>query len=129
MKDNKLTVIIHQPIQIVFEFTTNPHNTPKWIDSVKVEETNEWPPRVGTIYRNRSDGGPWSVYQVTKYEKNKEFELVKEDQSTYHVNYTYFTVADGATKLIYHEWVTNGEIEGPFTQDVLDKLKLVIEKN
>jgi len=28
----------------------------------------------------------------------------------------------------YFEWVKTGDVEDPFTQDILDKLKLVIEK-
>lgn len=128
MKDNKLTVIIHKPLQEVFAFTTDPHKTPEWIDSIQVEETNTWPPKLGTIYRNHGKTGPWSVYKVTKYVKEKEFELVKQDGSTYHVNYTYSTDQDGATKLVYHEWVTKGELDGPFTQGTLDNLKRILEK-
>ena len=127
IKDNKLTVIIHRPIHYVFEFTTNPRKTPEWINSVIVEKTNEWPPQQGTIYKNRSKFGPWYVYKVTKYTEGKEFELAKQDKSTYHVNYTYSTSPDGATKLVYHEWVTNGSIEDPFTQDNLDNLKNILE--
>lgn len=128
MKDNKLSVIIHKPISTVYEFTTDPRKTPEWIDSVEVEQTNEWPPKPGTIYKNRGKSGPWSIYKVTKYVEGKEFELVKQDESTYHVNYTYSTCPDGATKLVYHEWVTNGELDGPFTQDTLEKLKLALER-
>lgn len=28
MKDNTLTILIDKPIETVFEFTVNPHNTP-----------------------------------------------------------------------------------------------------
>lgn len=128
MKDNKLTVIINKPISEVFEFTTDPHKTPEWIDSVEEEKTNEWPPRSGTIYKNRGQSGPWSVYKVTKYEGCKEFELVKQDESTYHVNYSYTSLPNGATQLIYHEWVTTGELEAPFPQVTLNKLKEIIEE-
>jgi len=137
MKENKLTVIINKPISDVFEFTTDPQKTPVWIDSVKTpvwidsvekEQTNEWPPRSGTTYMNRGKSGPWSVYKVSKFEDCKEFELVKQDESTYHVNYTYNTLPDGSTQLIYHEWVTTGELEDPFSQVTLDKLKEVLEE-
>jgi hypothetical protein len=128
MKDNKLTVIINKPIHEVFEFTTDPHKTPEWITSVEEEQTNEWPPKLGTIYKNRGQSGPWSVYKVSKYEDCKEFELVKQDESTYHVNYSYSSLPSGATQLIYHEWVTTGELEDPFPQVTLDKLKKIVEE-
>ncbi len=31
MKRNRLNVIIEKPVEEVFEFTTNPKNTPSWI--------------------------------------------------------------------------------------------------
>lgn len=124
---NTLTVIIEKPIEEVFEFTTNPNNTPAWLESVEIEKTNENPTREGTIYQNRGKNGPWSYYKVSKYIPNKEFELIKQDQSTYHVNYSYSICPDGQTKLIYHEWVETGAIEGPFTQYELNKLKEVME--
>lgn len=76
----------------------------------------------------------WTQYQmelemkVSKYSKDKEFELVKQDDSTYHVNYAYSTCPDGSTQLIYHEWVIKGDLENPFTQNDLTKLKTAMEK-
>ncbi|MEI7563640.1 MAG: hypothetical protein WCJ39_08670 [bacterium] len=52
MKENKLTIIINKPINEVFEFSTNPKNTHLWVDSIKEEITNEYPPKMGTIYKN-----------------------------------------------------------------------------
>lgn len=129
IKSSTLSIIIHKPIDVVYAFTTDPHKTPEWIHSIAAEQTNEWPPRQGTIYRNRGQSGPWSIYKVTKYVKEKEFELTKQDKSTYRVNYTYTTCPDGSTKLVYHEWVTNGELDNPFTQDALKKLKIAIESH
>ncbi len=128
VKDNTLSIVIHKPINEVFEFTVNPRNTPKWIDGIEIEQTNEWPPRLGTIYKNRSKSGPWSEYKVSMYIQEKEFELIKTDSSTYHVNYTYSISPDGGTKLVYHEWVTNGKIDEPFTQNTLNRLKLILEE-
>jgi hypothetical protein len=125
-KDNTLTVMINKPVDEVFLFTIDPKNTPKWINGIEVEETNEWPVRLGTIYKNRGKTGPWAEYKVSKYIKDKEFELIKQDDSTYHVNYSYTEYPNGSTKLVYHEWVTTGEMEEPFTQDTLNKLKQVM---
>lgn len=129
MKENKLTITINKPITDVFEFTINPDKTPEWINSIVSEQTNEWPPRVGTIYKNKGPSGPWATYVVTKYEDSKEFELNKQDGSTYHVNYKYTQCPEGGTELIYHEWVTEGQLEDPLTQDTLANLKNALEKH
>lgn len=128
VKDNRLEVVINRSIHDVFEFTTDPHKTHEWISSIEAEQANEWPPRAGTIYKNRGKSGPWSNYKVSKYIEDKEFELIKQDESTYHVKYTYSSCPDGQTKLVYHEWVETGEIDGPFTQFTLDNLKKVMEE-
>ena len=41
MKSNKLTIKIKKPVQEVFLFTTDPKNTPLWVDDCVKEETNE----------------------------------------------------------------------------------------
>jgi hypothetical protein len=46
--------------------------------------------------------------------------------SNYRVLYTY-TDLGNKTELEYFEWVEAGELEDPFEQDVLTKLKNVIE--
>lgn len=53
MKHKKLTITIDKPSSEVFEFTADPKNTPKWIDGIIIEETNETLPKLGTIYRNK----------------------------------------------------------------------------
>lgn len=129
LKSNSLTVIIKKPIAEVFKFTIDPKNTSKWVNGIKIEETNEWPPRIGTIYQNRGSIGSWNVYKVSKYQINKEFELIKQDNSTYHVNYSYFSLPNKSTKLVYHEWVTTGTIASPMTQNEMNRLKEVITEN
>ena len=126
MKENKIAIQINKPISEVFAFTINPKNTPLWIDSVEIEETNELPVKIGTLYRNRGIEDSWNEYAVKEYEENKLFELISKD-GNYHVRYTYSDLKNGKSELEYFEWVDNGEIESPFDQSVLDKLKSVIE--
>lgn len=121
----QLKVVINKPAAEVFAFTTDPKNTPRWIDSIVVEETNEWPVKLGSIYRNQNRHGEWAEYKVTQFEPNKSFIFSKKG-SAYHVRYTFTPVSDNQTELEYYEWVDRGELE-PFTQEALDKLKHVME--
>jgi len=66
----------------------NPANTPKWVDFIAQEQTNEWPPKLGTIYRNHSGDGEWSELEVTSFSQDREFTLSRKDGS-YHVSYTF----------------------------------------
>lgn len=126
MKENKLSITINKSVVEVFEFTINPKNTPQWIKHLEVEETNEWPPKIGTIYRNRGPLGQWSEYSVSAFEQNKLFELVSND-GNYHVRYTYKELERGNTEMEYFEWMKQGELDQPFTQNILVKLKTEIE--
>ncbi len=126
MKENKISIEINCPISEVFEFTLNPKNTPLWIDNIVSEQTNEWPVKLGTKYKN-ANGGKWSEYTVIQFEPNKLFEM-KQSNSLYHVHYTFKKISDKKTKLTYFEWVEKGELEDPFCLAFLEKLKRVMER-
>ena len=127
MKDLRLKIAIDKPVSEVFEFTTNPNNTHLWVPGISEEVTNEWPVKVGSIYKNTSDGTNWSEYVVSKFEKDKVFVFDKLN-SSYHVQYTFVPLSDSQTELEYYEWMDEGELDGPFTMDILEKLKQVMEQ-
>ncbi|PIV09596.1 hypothetical protein COS31_04815 [Candidatus Roizmanbacteria bacterium CG02_land_8_20_14_3_00_36_15] len=127
MKDNKITIQINKPARDVYAFYINPKNTPLWINSIVEEETNEWPIKIGTIYRNKNRQGQLTEYVVTALKENRLFEL-KTTRGNYHVRYTHRNLDNGVSELEYYEWVDNGNIEAPFTLDMLNKLKEIIEK-
>ncbi len=127
MKDKKLSIVINKPVSEVFDFTTNPANTSKWIDGIVVEETNEMPPKLGTIYRNKGESGNWNEYEMTEFEKDKTFTLTRLN-GNYHVRYTFKSVDDNSCNFEYYEWVDEGELDDTFSQEVLEKLKSIMEQ-
>ena len=110
----------------VFAFTTDPQNTPKWIDFIAEERANEFPPKLGTIYENRGGEGGWRELRMTAFEKNRSFTL-SSSASGYNVRYTFTPVSDTETELEYYEWMDDGELEEPFDKKYLEKLKAVLE--
>ena len=128
MKRNKISITINRPVSDVFTFTINPVNTPKWIAGIQKEEVDEYPVKVGTIYRNIDSSGKWTEYVLTALEENSLFELASKEGG-YHVRYTYSPINDTASNLEYFEWLENGELENPFTQEVLGALKKVMESS
>lgn len=126
MKKNKLTIIIDKPVMEVYGFTTNPKNTSKWIDLIEIEKCSDWPIKIGTTYQNKGKIGLWSEYSVVNLIESQIFELVSASRN-YHVRYTYAPIDQNHTEMEYFEWVDEGDIESPFSQDVLIKLKTVME--
>ncbi|KKR80212.1 MAG: hypothetical protein UU73_C0005G0032 [Candidatus Daviesbacteria bacterium GW2011_GWA1_41_61] len=126
MKDKRLTIQIDKPVSEIISFVLNPKNTPLWIGSLVKEETSEWPVKVGSIYRNQSQNGTWNEYTLTEL-KNNSFTMVQKD-GNYHVKYTLTPISDNSTNFEYYEWMENGELQEPFTTDILEKLKQVIEE-
>ena len=97
MNSNKLTIRINKPVSKVFDFTINPQNTPRWIDFI-VEETidgNEI--KLGTRYTNKDEEGKINLYEVTKFENDKVFEL-QSFPPCYTVKYTYIPISDTETE-------------------------------
>ena len=82
--------------------------------------------KLGSIYRNQNQSGPWNEYVVTEYEPNKSFTFSRKD-SAYHVRYVFRPLDENVTELEYYEWVDQGELDEPFTRGYLDKLKSVME--
>lgn len=127
MKENRLTIRINKPSLEVFAYYTNPKNTPLWWDAVSVEETSEWPIKIGTTYRSQGKGSTkWNSYTVTDLKENELFELTSID-GDYHVRYTHKPIDENSMELEYYEWMDNGELENPYTLEILSKLKIAIE--
>jgi uncharacterized protein YndB with AHSA1/START domain len=131
MKDCKLTVTISKPVEEVFAFTIDPKNTPKWVASIVAEQTNEWPVKLGTIYRNQRQNGEWSDYEITEFETNKAF-VMRQKNDSFHVGYAFTPASDGAaTMLEYRVWTDKGELPDSLTtdalNDILEKLKQAVE--
>jgi len=126
MRNNKLTIYINKSVAEVFEFTTNPENTHKWVDFIVKEVADGKQIDVGTTYTNWNQDGDMNSYIVSVYEKNKIFQL-NSVSSDYKVQYTYTPISGTETELVYYEWNETEDLEKPFTHKILEKLKTVME--
>jgi uncharacterized protein YndB with AHSA1/START domain len=125
MQEIKYSVQINRPIAEVFAFAIDPKNTPKWVNSITLEETSEWPVKVGTIYRSKNKKGDLSELLITTFEENKTFTMAKKDNNN-RVTYTFTPINPNLTKFEY-VWVDNGELAESFIQALVDNFKRVIE--
>lgn len=127
-----VTVTIDRPIAEVFAFAIDPANTPKWVDAIVTEEANEWPVKVGTIYRNQRANGEWLEYTVTEFEQNKKF-VIRQNTDDFTVDYTFSPTGTDATELQYSIYKESGTLPASLTTGLLDtiltKLKHVIEQS
>lgn len=126
MKENRLTISINKQLHDVFLFCITPPNSTKWIPDIIHEETSEWPVKVGTIYTLTNNKGEMSRVIISQIVNDEMIEWVSED-GNYHCRYTFKSFEPNITKLQYNEWVDKGEIDGPFSVEILDKLKEVLE--
>ncbi len=126
MNEQKLSIKINKPVKELFTFTIDPKNTPKWIDAVVTEQANEWPPKLGTIYKNQNKNGEWRELTVTAFEQDKMFVL--SDKNGFHVGYTFTELNKNTTGLEYSLWMDEGELKVTVTMEVLEKLKRKIEE-
>lgn len=126
MKSNKLKVQINKPIHNVFLFTITPPNSTKWISSVIKEETNEWPIKKGTVYKLTDEKGKISEVIVSGIKEDVYVEWESKDNN-YHCRYTFEQINNNVTKLEYFEWIDKGKLTEPFTFNILQKLKLILE--
>ncbi len=87
---------------------------------------DEWPPKVGTKYRNRGESKLWSEYTLTELEENVMFTLSKSDNN-YNVRYSFKPLDKNRTELEYYEWVESGELDDSFNMEILNELKRTLE--
>ena len=127
MKELKLYIQINKSSREVFDFTTNPRNTPKWIESIVKEETSQEEVSVGTVYKNYDKEGSVNEYIVSIFEPNSCFQLNAVHQD-YKVKYSYREITPTYTELEYHEWSESGQLHTPFMQEIMDNLKVVMER-
>ncbi len=127
VKTNKVTILIQKPASDVFTFVITPPNSALWIPLIVKEEINEWPIQVGTEYTLTNSNGESFKAIVSAFKENKFIEWDSRG-GIYHCRYTLTPINNNSTELEYYEWIDTGEIDKPFTTQVLTKLKSVIEK-
>ena len=123
MQENKLVIHIDKPLEEVFAFCITPPKAKLWVPHVIDEKTNEWPVKIGTVYTEYKDDNTSFNIIVTDYKENDYIEW-KTENDDYRVRYTFTLIDQNTTQLTY---VESGEVDKPFTQEVMEKLKKVSE--
>lgn len=129
MNKNAVTIEIARPVEVVFEFTVDPTNTPKWIESIVVERRSDKVVAVGTTYANVSKGkSRETIYEVIAYEPNRLFQL-RRVGSDYVCTYIFEAINQGyATKLTYTEEVgSDQKLVDPLGAETFENLKAILE--
>ena len=125
MKENKLSIFIDKPVNVVFEYSLESNNVPKWILSIKEEIPLERPVGKGTKLKNIGvNSSTWNEYEVMDFQPNKTFKRLNGD---YFVKYT-CTEKDNGTDFEYLEWAENGELDDLMEISALELLKKNIEE-
>ena len=122
MKENKLTMQINKPVADVFAFCITPPKAKLWVPNIIDETMSQWPVKIGTVYTEYKDDGTSFNIIVTDYKENEYIEWKTEDGNQ---KYTFTSIDPKTTQL---EYVETGDVDRPFTQEVLEKLKRVLEK-
>jgi hypothetical protein len=127
--NSRYVIEIGKDVSEVFEFTTNPVNTPLWLVGVLEETTSTADIDIGTVYRQvrLDDSGKEATvtYIVTGFTRDREFELQKEG-TTYSCRYQYESCAAG-TRLTYSEATSRDEALDPLDTETLARLKRLVE--
>jgi hypothetical protein len=123
MQENKLVIQINKPLADVFAFCITPPKAKLWVPNIINETTSEWPAKVGTVYTEYKDDKTSFNIIVSDYEENEYIEWKTED-GNYKVRYTFTPIDQHTTQL---EYVETGDVSKPFTQEVLEKMKHVLE--
>jgi hypothetical protein len=126
MKETRIKINIKKPINEVFEFITNPANTPKWIPGIKEETSTEYPPKINTIYKNTEFSGGGNEYVVSTYEYPNIFQI-DAINFDYKLKYTCHKISENETEFEYHEWSESGNLHSNEMQSILENLKKVLE--
>ena len=126
MRENKLTIFINRPVKLVFDYSLESNNVPKWITSIKEEIPEERPVKLGTRLRNIGiNSKEWNKYKIIEFHPPKTFTL-KRLNGDYFVKYT-CSEKDEGTEFEYFEWAENGELDGLMEMSALELLKEQIE--
>ena len=124
MKENTLVIQINKPLAEVFLFCIIPPKAKYWVPGIIDEKSNEWPAKIGTIYTEFNEDKTSFNIIVTDYKENSYISWRTED-GKYQVRYTFTPIDSNTTQLTY---VETGNVDKPFSYEVLEKLKEVIER-